>query len=142
MHDHIIAVDVGTGSARAGVFDLHGHQIARHVTAISLFQSQPLHLEQDSDEIWAAVCTAVRAAMSEAGLSSRDVAAIGFDATCSLVVRDTHGMPLTVSTSGQNKLDTILWMDHRAIRETDECNSTNDPLLQRFGSRSKCRFRN
>ena len=135
MHDHIIAVDVGTGSARAGVFDLHGHQIARHVTAISLFQSQPLHLEQDSDEIWAAVCTAVRAAMSEAGLSSRDVAAIGFDATCSLVVRDTHGMPLTVSTSGQNKLDTILWMDHRAIRETDECNSTNDPLLQRFGGR-------
>ncbi|UJW75516.1 FGGY-family carbohydrate kinase [Rhizobium sp. SL42] len=135
MHDHIIAVDVGTGSARAGVFDLHGRQIARHVTAISLFQPQPLHLEQDSDEIWSAVCTAVRAAVSEAGLSPRDVVAIGFDATCSLVVRDRQGMPLTVSTSGQSNLDTILWMDHRAIRETDDCNRTNDPLLERFGGR-------
>ncbi|CAH0338885.1 FGGY family pentulose kinase [Rhizobium sp. CECT 9324] len=135
MHDHIIAVDVGTGSARAGVFDLRGRQLSRHVTAISLHQSEPRHLEQDSDEIWSAVCTAVRAALSEAGLPSSAVLAIGFDATCSLVVRDKRGKPLSVSMSGRRNLDTMLWMDHRAIDETDACNSTDDPILQRFGGR-------
>lgn len=130
-----MAVDVGTGSARAGVFDLSGRQLARCVVPISVHQPQHNHMEQDSEEIWSAVCAAVRAALGSAAIDSTSVAAIGFDATCSLVVRDMDGAPLSVSTTGQPEHDTILWMDHRAIAETNACNAIDDPLLERFGGR-------
>ena len=135
MREHIVAVDVGTGSARAGVFNLSGRQLARHVVPIGVHQSLPKHLEQDSEEIWAAVCAAVRAALAESGVSGETVLAIGFDATCSLVVRDGDGKPISISASGNPGLDTILWMDHRAIAETEACNAIADPVLDRFGGR-------
>jgi FGGY-family pentulose kinase len=135
MRKHLMAVDVGTGSARAGVFDFAGHQLSRCVVPISLHRPLYNHMEQDSEEIWDAVCTASRAALAEAGIDGATVAAIGFDATCSLVVRDKTGAPLSVSTTTMREHDTILWMDHRAIAETGECNGIDDPLLKRFGGR-------
>jgi FGGY-family pentulose kinase len=135
MREHLMAVDVGTGSARAGVFDLSGRQLARCVAPISLHQPQHNHLEQNSEEIWDAVCAASQAALASAGIAASSVRAIGFDATCSLVVRDRDGAPLSVSTTGKHEHDTILWMDHRAIDETTECNAVDDPLLERFGGR-------
>ncbi len=45
------------------------------------------------------------------------------------------GSPLSVSYGGKPEHDTILWMDHRAIAETDECNAIDDPLFDRFGGR-------
>jgi FGGY-family pentulose kinase len=135
MRKHLLAVDVGTGSARAGVFDLSGRQLARSVVPISVHQPLPMHMEQDSEEIWSAVCSAVRTALSESGVSGQEILAIGFDATCSLVVRGSAGQPLSVSESGAPNLDTILWMDHRALKETDVCNAVADPLLERFGGR-------
>ncbi|MFN3507731.1 MAG: FGGY family pentulose kinase [Allorhizobium sp.] len=135
MREHLLAVDVGTGSARAGVFDLYGRQLARCVVPISVHQPLPKHMEQDSEEIWSAVCAAVKAALAESGISRETVLAIGFDATCSLVVRDAGGKPLPISTTRNPDLDTILWMDHRAIAETDACNAVADPLLERFGGR-------
>lgn len=135
MRKHLLAVDVGTGSARAGVFDLSGRQLARCVVPISVHQPLPNHMEQDSEEIWSAVCAAVKAALAESDVEAGTVLAIGFDATCSLVVRDSAGNPLSVSQENAPGLDTILWMDHRAIAETDACNAVADPLLDRFGGR-------
>jgi FGGY-family pentulose kinase len=135
MRNHLLAVDVGTGSARAGVFDLSGRQLARCVVPISVYHSLPKHMEQNSEEIWSAVCASVRAALAESGVSPEGVLAMGFDATCSLVVRDKDGTPLSVSDTGSPGLDTILWMDHRAIQGTESCNSIADPLLDRFGGR-------
>lgn len=134
-----MAVDVGTGSVRTGVFDLRGTQRARHTTPISLHQPQERHLEQDSEEIWRAVCQSVRAAVALADLSAVDIAAIGFDATCSLVVRDRARQPLSISTTGRDNLDTLLWMDHRAAEQAERCNATGDPLLR--VSLPKCRCR-
>jgi hypothetical protein len=135
MRKHLLAVDVGTGSARAGVFDLSGRQLARCVVQISVHHSLPKHMEQNSEEIWSAVCEAVKAALAESGVAAETVLAIGFDATCSLVVRDREGTPLSVSETQAPGLDTILWMDHRALAETDACNAIADPLLERFGGR-------
>jgi FGGY-family pentulose kinase len=135
MREHIVAVDVGTGSARAGVFTRMGEQLARCAFPIVLNNPKPGHFEQDSEDIWRAVCRAVRAALGDAGVKADEVAAIGFDATCSLVLRSREGAPLTVSTSGAHNFDTMLWMDHRAIEETEECNATGDPLLDQFGGR-------
>ncbi len=134
MGEFIVAVDVGTASARAGVFTADGRQLARAVSPMRVLQPQAGHYEQVSDEIWQAVIDSVRAAVRESQVDPAEVAAIGFDATCSLVVRDAKGLPLPVTAGGVTPADTMLWMDHRANAEAEEC-SIDDPLVTRFGGK-------
>ena len=100
MADLIVAVDVGTGSARAGIFDRHGKQLARADYPIAMNRPEENHAEHDSENIWSAVCIAVKTARAKAGVPAEAIAAIGFDATCSLVVRDRDGAPLSVNRKG------------------------------------------
>ena len=55
-NEYVIGIDVGTGSARAGLFDLGGQMIASAVHPIKIFRPFPNHVEQSSADIWAAVC--------------------------------------------------------------------------------------
>ncbi|MEI2514598.1 hypothetical protein V8941_16655, partial [Acinetobacter soli] len=58
---------------------------------------------------------------------------IGFDATCSLVVLNKAGRPLTVSPSGDSARNVVVWMDHRAMVETEFVNATGDRVLRYVG---------
>ncbi|SEG80991.1 FGGY-family carbohydrate kinase [Bosea lathyri] len=130
---YVVAVDVGTGSARAGLFDLGGRQLARAERAIAMRRPQPDWAEQDSTQIWAAVCEAVRDAVTASGIAPAAVCGIGFDATCSLVVRDRAGAPLPVSAGAEPHWDTIVWLDHRATDEAQRCNATGHRVLDFVG---------
>ena len=59
--------------------------------------------------------------------SPTHVAGLAFDATCSLVLRDAAGRPVTASTTGDDRRDTILWLDHRAAAEADAINAADRP---------------
>ena len=129
----LVAVDVGTGSARAGVLTQHGVLLGRAEHAIAMNRTDANHAEHDSEQIWLAVCTAVREAVSTSGADPARVVGLAFDATCSLVVRDAQGEPVTVSTNGQDNWDTIVWLDHRALAEADECTATGHDVLSYAG---------
>ena len=133
MRDLVIGVDVGTGSARAGVFGRTGRLLGRAECAIDMHQPEPNHAEHDSEQIWRAVCSAVRAAMAVAEARPEQVAGICFDATCSLVLRDRDGCQLSVSRSGEPRWDTIVWLDHRALAEAEECTATGHRVLDFVG---------
>jgi FGGY-family pentulose kinase len=120
MPDHVVGVDVGTRSARAGVFDFDGDLKSRAIRPIELRREGADIFEQDSEDIWRAVCAAVRAAVAEAGIDPLSVRGIGFDATCSLVARDRGGAQVSVGRHGDDRWDTMVWMDHRAIAEAGE----------------------
>src|SRR5690606_38744013 len=91
LAEHFIGIDVGTGSARAGIFDRRGRMAATAKRDIALYQDGPDIAEQSSEDIWQAVCAAVREAMALAGIAPNAIAGIGFDATCSLVVLGPGG---------------------------------------------------
>ncbi len=133
MARHLCAVDVGTSSARVGVFDEHGRMTASAEHPVQIQRPAPDHAEHDSEDVWSAVCTATRAAVMAAGISGDDVVAIAFDATCSLVARDADGRPVSVSITGQSRWDTIVWLDHRAMAEAELCTSTGHAVLDRVG---------
>lgn len=128
-----IGVDVGTTSARAGLFDAAGKLLATAVQPIQVWYESGDIVEQSSDDIWRACVTAVRRILAEAALPPAAVKGIGFDATCSLVVLDPAGRPLTVSASGDPARNVIVWMDHRAGAETRAINETADPVLRYVG---------
>src|ERR1700724_1474523 len=133
MRQAFIGVDVGTSSARAGVFDENGALLATARHPITVWHEAGNVVEQSSSEIWAACAYSVRAAMAEAGLPAAAVKGIGFDATCSLVALDAGGHPLTVSTSGDQRRNVIVWMDHRATAEARLVNDTHDDVLRYVG---------
>lgn len=134
MTDAVLGIDVGTGSARAGVFDRTGHRLGSASREIRIWRPQPDFVEQSSDDIWRAVCEATRDALAAAGAGIR-VRGIGFDATCSLVALDAAGRPVSVSPSGDDAQNVIVWMDHRAIPEADRINALGHDVLRYVGGR-------
>ena len=133
MRQAFIGIDVGTSSARAGVFDEKGSLLATARHPITVWHEAGNVVEQSSSEIWAACAAAVRTAMEEAALAPSAVKGLGFDATCSLVVLDAGANPLTVSASGDERRNVIVWMDHRAIAEARQVNDTRDDVLRYVG---------
>ncbi|HEV7258807.1 MAG TPA: FGGY-family carbohydrate kinase [Bosea sp. (in: a-proteobacteria)] len=133
MSGHFIGIDVGTGSARAGIFDQTGQMAATAKRDIALYRDGPEIAEQSSENIWQAVCASVREALAQAALSPGDIAGIGFDATCSLVVLGPGGKPLPVGAHGEASRDIIVWMDHRAIGQAERINATRHPVLAYVG---------
>ncbi len=135
MSDVYIGIDVGTGSARAGVFDANGRMLGTAVYTIAMNRPKPDFVEQSSADIWKSVCRAVKDAVKKASVSAENVKGIGFDATCSLVVLDKNGAPVTVSPSGDDAWDIIVWMDHRAIEQTAYINSGEHDVLRYVGGK-------
>ena len=128
-----VGVDVGTGSARAGVFDERGQRVGMASKAIQTWKPAHDFVEQSSEDIWAACGFSVAAALSEAGVDAADVRGVGFDATCSLVLLDASDRPVTVSPTGRDEQNVIVWMDHRAMKEAAEINATRDDVLRYVG---------
>ncbi|MBP0482157.1 FGGY-family carbohydrate kinase [Sagittula salina] len=126
---YLIGIDVGTGSARAGVFDARGTLLGTAAQEIALWKGPGNRVEQSSDEIWQAVCAAVRGAVAQAGVSARDIKGLGFDATCSLVLLGAGGVPLPLE-DGRN---IIVWMDHRATEQAERINAIGHPVLDYVG---------
>lgn len=128
-----IGVDVGTGSARAGVFDSAGALLGTAKHAIATWHEAGEIVEQSSDDIWQAVAAAVRGAVSQSRVAPRAIAGLGFAATCSLVVVDQRGRPLPVGPSEDPARNIIVWMDHRALDQARRINLTREKVLQYVG---------
>nr|XP_009396981.1 PREDICTED: FGGY carbohydrate kinase domain-containing protein isoform X1 [Musa acuminata subsp. malaccensis] len=127
-----LGVDVGTGSARAGLFDEQGRLIGSASSPIQIWKEKDC-IEQSSTDIWHAVCTAVKAACSLASVVPEEVVGLGFAATCSLVAVDSDGSPVSVSWTGDARRNIIVWMDHRAVNQAERINANNSPVLQYCG---------
>ncbi len=133
MGAHVIGVDVGTGSARAGIFEPTGRMVATAKRNIALYRDGPDIAEQSSTDIWQAVCASVREALTLSDLDPEQIVGIGFDATCSLVVLGLGGTQLPVGPHGDTDRDIIVWMDHRALEQAERINSTKHPVLAYVG---------
>jgi FGGY-family pentulose kinase len=128
-----VGIDVGTGSVRAGVFDRTGKLLGSASRPIATQKPRPDFVEQDTDDIFRACGEACRAALSEAGVSGETIEGVGFDATCSLVVLDAHDRPVTVSPTGEDRWNVIVWMDHRAMEQALRIDKTKHVVLRYVG---------
>ncbi|GBQ09420.1 ribulokinase [Komagataeibacter rhaeticus] len=134
--DVVIGIDVGTGSARAGVFTLDGRKLGAGTTPTRTWRPRTDHMQQSSADIWRAVCQSVAIALPMARDTAGETLAvrgIGFDATCSLVVVGPDGQPLSIDADGAPDQDVILWMDHRAMTEAAAINAGHHDVLRYVG---------
>ncbi|MGO1859500.1 FGGY-family carbohydrate kinase [Ancrocorticia populi] len=106
MDSVYLGIDLGTGGARAGLFDGHGVALAFSAQSVESYYPRPGWVEQDPDEWWRAIVGAVRGVIADAGVRPQEVAGIGYDATSATPVSlDSHGRPLRRA---------ILWADVRS----------------------------
>jgi FGGY-family pentulose kinase len=134
MHERFyLGIDVGTGSARAGIFDARGKGVGSAAREIQISRPREDHVEQSSEDIWRACGEAVRAALARAGLGGEAICGIGFDATCSLVLLDADDRPVSASTSGKDEWNVVVWMDHRALDQAARINATGQRVLRYVG---------
>ena len=77
MPDYLIAIDQGTTSTRAIVFDAALAPVASAQQELRQIYPAPGLVEHDPEEIWSATLATVRAAMARAGAEARDIAALG-----------------------------------------------------------------
>jgi D-ribulokinase len=135
MREAYIGVDVGTLSARAGVFDAAGQLIASARRPIAVWREAGDIVEQSSDNIWSAVTSAVREAVEASGLPAEAIRGMGLDATCSLVALDRNARPLSVSPTDAPERDVIVWMDHRAGDDAERINRGRHEALCYVGGK-------
>ena len=77
MPDYLIAIDQGTTSTRAIVFDAALAPVASAQQELRQIYPAPGLVEHDPEEIWSATLATVRAAMARAGAEAGDIAALG-----------------------------------------------------------------
>ncbi|XP_064624599.1 FGGY carbohydrate kinase domain-containing protein-like [Lineus longissimus] len=130
---YFIGVDVGSGSVRAALVTSGGHvkNVSSH--PLQIWNPRPKFYEQSSDNVWNACCMVVQTVTQD--VDKDLVKGIGFDATCSLVVLDKDFKPTTVSLTGNDEQNVIMWMDHRAQDQADRINATKHDVLKYVGGK-------
>src|SRR5687768_13123794 len=118
----ILALDQGTTSSRAIVFD---HAGAIQAVAQKEFRQifpQPGWVEHDPNEIWETQIGVAAEAMARAGITARDVAAIGItnQRETTVVWDRATGLPV---------YNAIVWQDRRTAGQCDELKARgHEPL--------------
>ena len=60
MSEYFIGIDVGTGSARAGIFTENGKMLSAASKEIRMWKYENDFVEQSSNDIWASICYSVK----------------------------------------------------------------------------------
>ncbi|MCD7818217.1 MAG: glycerol kinase, partial [Lachnospiraceae bacterium] len=77
MEKYILAIDQGTTSSRAIIFDHESNIVAVSQKEFTQFFPNPGWVEQDANEIWLTVLYVMMDAVRKAGIEPKEVAAIG-----------------------------------------------------------------
>jgi FGGY-family pentulose kinase len=129
-----IGVDVGTGSARAGLVDtMDGRLVAVQKQDIKTWTPRPEYYEQSSEDIWDACLSCVRGVLK--GIDPASVCGVGFDATCSLVCLDDKNSPVGIDPTAPDEAERniVMWCDHRATAQAEAINRGGHERLRTVG---------
>lgn len=132
---YLLGIDVGTGSARAGVFTANGRMVGTDKCPIAIHREGGTIVEQSSDDIWQAVIKSVKGAVKASNVDAKHIGGVGFDATCSLVVLGENGTPLPVGDADYPERNIMVWMDHRALEQAERINASGHRVLDYVGGR-------
>ena len=103
---HILAIDQGTTSTRAIVFDSSGHPVASAQKELPQIFPRPGWVEHDPEEIWSATVEVCRGALAKAKLEATALVGIGI----------TNQRETTVvwdRATGKPVHNAIVWQDRR-----------------------------
>src|SRR3974390_401378 len=122
----ILAIDQGTTSTRAILFDAKGRAVASHQVELRQIYPDNGWVEHDAEEIWQAVRTCCRAAAK--GMAPKDIAAIG-------ITNQRETTVLWDRKTGAPIHNAIVWQDRRTSEFCDALKAAghSELIQQRAG---------
>lgn len=121
---YILSLDQGTTSSRSILFNERGDIISVAQKEFAQIYPLPGWVEHDAEEIWSSQISTVGEVLAKAGISIKQIAAIGI----------TNQRETTVvwdRMSGKPLYNAIVWQDRRTAEECDELVQTGyAPLIQ------------
>ena len=128
MNKYVLALDQGTTSSRAIVFDHSGRPVASAQKEFTQIYPKPGWVEHDPEEIWSTQAGVATEVLAMAGLKSSDVAGIGI----------TNQRETTVvwnRLTGKPVYNAIVWQDRRTAGYCDQLKSegADSLILERTG---------
>jgi glycerol kinase len=122
---HILALDQGTTSSRAIVFDHRGHIVASAQREFKQIFPQPGWVEHDAQEIWTTQLSIARQALRKAGLTAKHVAAIG-------ITNQRETAVVWDRATGKPVYNAIVWQDRRTAPACDRLKARGfAPVIRR-----------
>lgn len=122
MDQYILALDQGTSSSRAIVFDRKGTPVAVSQKEFTQYFPQPGWVEHNPMEIWSSQAAVIAEAISSIGINGKNLAAIGI----------TNQRETTIvwdARTGAPVYNAIVWQDRRT---SEYCDSLKDQGLTDF----------
>ena len=128
MTTYLLALDQGTTSSRAILFDQDGREIGKAQRSLATHFPRPGWVEQGGREIWSSQRDCAREVLANAGVDAAQVAAIGISnqRETSLLWDRKTGEPLAPA---------IVWQDRRTAGRCDELRAAGhaEAIRQRTG---------
>ncbi|MFW5972479.1 MAG: glycerol kinase GlpK [Bacteroidota bacterium] len=124
MH-YILAIDQGTTSSRAIIFDHSGKIRTVAQKEFEQIFPRPGWVEHDPNEIWSSQISVAAEAISRAGLSARDIAGIG-------ITNQRETTIVWERATGRPVHNAIVWQDRRTAGLCDQLKADGlEPIFQK-----------
>ena len=122
---YILALDQGTTSSRAIIFDQRGASVAVAQQEFRQLFPQPGWVEHDATEIWGSQANVAAAVLQKAGLAATDIAAIG-------VTNQRETTVVWDRATGRPIHNAIVWQDRRTAGACDRLRKAGlAPMIRR-----------
>ena len=109
---YVMALDEGTSSARAILFDRSGNVVSLAQREFRQIYPKPGWVEHDAEEIWTTQLSVAREAMAQAGVTASQVAAIG-------ITNQRETSVVWDRNTGQPLHNALVWQDRRTAGACD-----------------------
>ena len=119
MEQYILALDQGTTSSRAIVFDKQGCIVSIAQKEFRQYFPKPGWVEHDPDEIWATQAGVAAEATTKKGLNGKNIAAIG-------ITNQRETVVVWDRKTGKAVYNAIVWQDKRTADYCEELKKNGD----------------
>ena len=126
MEQYILALDQGTSSSRAIVFDHEGNICSTAQMEFTQYFPKPGWVEHNPMEIWSSEAAVIAEAITKIGINGKDIAGIGI----------TNQRETTIvwdAETGEPVYNAIVWQDRRTSEFCDTLRDKADFIREKTG---------
>ena len=123
---YIIAIDSGTQSIRAVLFDIEGKELAIEQRSFEpYFSLHPGWAEQSTEDYWGKLCTVTNGLMKKITIDKAGIAGVG--------ITTQRGTVIPMDKDGNALRPAIIWLDQRTVADPPPLGAMGTVLFSAVG---------